>query len=133
MELADVTDSKSVGSNTVRVRPPPSAPKKAGICPNRHIPAFLVLGGANPHCAGRAWMHDSACPKFRTMRNQQSKHDSTTPPHFRPLASGVLFLVRREGEPAFCGSCMDARWRSHRVGTRTCRPQRPQRHGCLIK
>ena len=27
MELADVTDSKSVGSNTVRVRPPPSAPK----------------------------------------------------------------------------------------------------------
>ncbi len=45
MELADVTDSKSVGSNTVRVRPPPSAPKKAGICPNRHIPAFLVLGG----------------------------------------------------------------------------------------
>ena len=26
MELADVTDSKSVGSDTVRVRPPPSAP-----------------------------------------------------------------------------------------------------------
>ena len=29
MELADVTDSKSVGSNTVRVRPPPPAPKEA--------------------------------------------------------------------------------------------------------
>ncbi len=28
MELADVTDSKSVGSDTVRVRPPPSAPEK---------------------------------------------------------------------------------------------------------
>ena len=28
MELADVTDSKSVGSDTVRVRPPPPAPCK---------------------------------------------------------------------------------------------------------
>ena len=28
MELADVTDSKSVGSDTVRVRPPLPAPKK---------------------------------------------------------------------------------------------------------
>ena len=40
MELADVTDSKSVGSNTVRVRPPPPAPEK-------HLPVsgrrFLVL------------------------------------------------------------------------------------------
>ena len=73
MELADVTDSKSVGSNTVRVRPPPSAPK---IIPRS--------------------------------------------------TSGVLFLVRREGEPATCGSCMDARWRSRKVGARTRRPQRPQ-------
>ena len=28
MELADVLDSKSSGSDTVRVRPPPPAPKK---------------------------------------------------------------------------------------------------------
>lgn len=28
MELADVPDSKSGGSDTVRVRPPPPAPKK---------------------------------------------------------------------------------------------------------
>ena len=29
MELADVLDSKSSGSDTVRVRPPPPAPEKA--------------------------------------------------------------------------------------------------------
>ena len=39
-----------------------------------------------------ARMRDSACPKFRTMRNQQSKHDSTTPPHFRQLNErGIIF------------------------------------------
>ena len=78
-----------------------------------------------------ARMRDSACPKFRTMRNQQSKHDvqgctiavaqsrrkdaptQTTairqPRYtFARSTSGVLFLVRREGEPATCGSCKDA-------------------------
>ena len=70
MELADVTDSKSVGSNTVRVRPPPSAPKKAGLCLNRHNPAFFGDGGANSHGAGRARMHDSG----RT----ESLHDAAT-------------------------------------------------------
>ena len=71
MELADVTDSKSVGSNTVRVRPPPSAPKKAGLCLNRHSPAFFGAGGANSHSAGKARMHDSGRPK--------SLHDAATP------------------------------------------------------
>ena len=39
-----------------------------------------------------ARMRDSACPKFRTMRNQQSKHDSTTPLHFRPLNKRGIFF-----------------------------------------
>lgn len=63
-----------------------------------------------------ARMRDSACPKFRTMRNQQSKHDvhgctiavaqsrctmqrpkrpqfdTPAPPHFRPLNErGIIF------------------------------------------
>ena len=52
-----------------------------------------------------ARMRDSACPEFRTMRNQQSKHDSTTlPSHSFPRStSGVLFLVRRVREHATCG------------------------------
>ena len=74
MELADVTDSKSVGSNTVRVRPPPSAPKKQG---------------------------------------------------YAKTGIALLFWCRG-GELALCGSCKDARWRSHKVGARTRRPQRPQ-------
>ena len=37
LELADEADSKSVGSDTVRVRPPPPAPKK-----NPHLSATSV-------------------------------------------------------------------------------------------
>ena len=57
---------------------------------------------ATTQTTANARMRDSACPKFRTMRNQQSKHDSTTPPHYTFVrsTSGVLFLVRREGELA---------------------------------
>ena len=44
MELADVTDSKSVGSNTVRVRPPPSAPKNNTPLNKRGI-IFGAAGG----------------------------------------------------------------------------------------
>ena len=78
-----------------------------------------------------ARMRDSACPKFRTMRNQQSKHDvqgckmavaqsrrkdaptqTTAIRHPATLSpaqqAGYYFLVRREGEPATCGSCKDA-------------------------
>ncbi len=90
MELADVTDSKSVGSNTVRVRPPPSAPKI--ITPLNEWGYYFWCGGReNPQFAGRARMRDNACPKFRTMRNQQSKHNST--PATFPLSQTVIVLL----------------------------------------
>ena len=104
MELADVTDSKSVGSNTVRVRPPPSAPKSVTPLNEWGYTFYVLVGGktrnlrvvqgctmavaqsrrkdAPTPTTANARMRDSACPKFRTMRNQQSKHDSTAPPHF---------------------------------------------------
>ena len=50
------------------------------------------LHDAATQTTANARMRDSACPKFRTMRNQQSKHDSTTPPHFRQLNErGIIF------------------------------------------
>ena len=156
MELADVTDSKSVGSNTVRVRPPPSAPKS--VTPlNEWGYTFYVLVGARTRnlrvvqgctmavAQSRCTMQRpqrpqfdiplhfrplnkrgiifgaagartrnlrvvQGCtivlaPSFARMRNQQSKHNSTTlPSHSFPRStSGVLFLVRRVREHATCG------------------------------
>ena len=75
MELADVTDSKSVGSNTVRVRPPPSAPKS--VTPlNEWGYTFLCVGGwENTQLAGKAWMpYKMNAQSFARMRNQQSVH-----------------------------------------------------------
>ena len=126
MELADVTDSKSVGSNTVRVRPPPSAPKS--VTPlNEWGYTFCVLVGGRT----RNLRVVQGC----TMAVAQSRRkDAPTPttairhPATLPLPQtgiALLFLVLG-GELALCGSCMDARWRSHRVGARTRRPQRPQ-------
>ena len=82
MELADVTDSKSVGSNTVRVRPPPSAPKS--VTPlNEWGYTFCVLGGANSHCAGKARMPNkmnaqsfARCETNKAFINVQRMHDS---------------------------------------------------------
>ena len=45
MELADVTDSKSVGSNTVRVRPPPSAPKSVTPLNEWGYIFYVLVGG----------------------------------------------------------------------------------------
>jgi hypothetical protein len=82
MELADVTDSKSVGSNTVRVRPPPSAPKS--VTPlNEWGYTFCVLGGANSHGAGKARMpykmnaqSFARCETNKAFINVQRMHDS---------------------------------------------------------
>ena len=110
MELADVTDSKSVGSNTVRVRPPPSAPSNKPTLFMRGLIAFVPMAGGRtrnlrvaqgcamavtqsrctmhrPPTTANARMRDSACPRFRTdaKPTEQARFDNPTPPHFHPL------------------------------------------------
>ena len=117
MELADVTDSKSVGSNTVRVRPPPSAPSNKPTLFMRGLIAFVPMAGVEPAICGSrkdarwrshkvgARCTDHQRPQtqgcvivlaqgFARMRNQQSKHDSTTPPRHTSTrsTSGVIIF-----------------------------------------
>ena len=94
MELADVTDSKSVGSNTVRVRPPPSAPK---IAPRSLAGCYFWCGGReNPHCAGRARMHDSG--RTKSLQGRSDPNDRiSTPRHTSTITNrhSPAFLVPR--------------------------------------
>ena len=97
-------NSKSVGSNPVRVRPPPSAPKS--VTPlNEWGYTFCVLVGGRT----RNLRVVQGC----TMAVAQSRRkDAPTPttairhPATLPLPQtgiALLFLVRRVREPATCG------------------------------
>ena len=48
LELADEADSKSVGSDTVRVRPPPPAPIKRKYDHKVVFSLYFCLYGSNP-------------------------------------------------------------------------------------
>ena len=100
----------------------------ATLSPAQQAGYYFWCGGwENPQLAGKAWRpYKMNAQSFARMRNQQSKHDvqgctiavaqsrrkdaptQTTairqPRHtFARSTSGVLFLVRWEGEPATCG------------------------------
>ena len=132
MELADVTDSKSVGSNTVRVRPPPSAPKS--VTPlNEWGYTFCVLGGANSHGAGKARMpykmnaqSFARCETNKAFINVQRMHDGGRTKSLHDAATQTTAIRHPRytsantnrhspaffgavGELALCGSCKDAR------------------------
>ena len=135
MELADVTDSKSVGSNTVRVRPPPSAPKSVTPLNEWGYTFCVLVGGRTRNLRVRhgclikwtpkvsqgcetnrafinvQWMQDGGRTKSAQGRADPNDRNSTTPLHFRPLNKrGIIF------------GAAGGRTRNLRV-----------RHGCLIK
>ena len=121
-----MTDSKSVGSNTVRVRPPPSAPKNNTPLNKRGI-IFWCGGRENPQLAGKAWMpykmnaqSFARCETNRAFINVQGctiavaqsryarMHKDS---HTKPLHDATAQMA---------------------VGARTRRPKRPQTQGCVI-
>ena len=127
MELADVTDSKSVGSNTVRVRPPPSAPSNKPTLFMRGLIAFVPTAGgrtrnlrvvqgctmavaqsrskdAPTQTTANARMRDSACPKFRKDAKPTEQAHFDTPATFLLSQTSITLLFWcRGGELALCG------------------------------
>ncbi len=93
MELADVTDSKSVGSNTVRVRPPPSAPKS--VTPlNEWGYTFYVLVGGRTRILRVVHGCTMAVAQSRcTMQRPQRPQFDTPPRH--------TFAITNRHSPAF--------------------------------
>ena len=90
-----MTDSKSVGSNTVRVRPPPSAPKKAGLCLNRYSPAFFGAGGVRTRTVRVVQGCTMAVAQSRcTMqRPKRPQFDNPAPLPLQQTGIALLFLV----------------------------------------
>ena len=106
MELADVTDSKSVGSNTVRVRPPPSAPKS--VTPlNEWGYTFCVLVGGRT----RNLRVVQGCTMAVAQSRRKDAPTQTTairhpaPLHFRSLNKrGIIFWCGGRENPQLAGS-----------------------------
>ena len=96
-------NSKSVGSNTVRVRPPPSAPKSVTPLIEWGYTFCVLVGGRT-----RNLRVVHGC---KMAVAQSRRKDAPTPTTairqprytFARSTSGVLFLVLGEGEPATCG------------------------------
>ena len=105
MELADVTDSKSVGSNTVRVRPPPSAPKS--VTPlNEWGYTFCVLVGGRT----RNLRVVQGCTMAVAQSRRKDAPTQTTairhpaPLHFRSLNKrGIIFWCGGRENPQLAG------------------------------
>ena len=106
--MADVTDSKSVGSDTVWVRVPPSAPRRSKVrfaptsffClrqKRRHPHApLLLLSNCDPLC----WLAVGRPPAafFSNRRSRGAPVPSR--PGGRPLCSGVFFLPMAKKTPS---------------------------------
>ena len=83
------------------------------------------LHDAATQTTANARMRDSACTEFRTMRNQQSKHDSTPPPRYISLSqTGIVLLFWCWGANSHCAG--KARMPYKMNAQRLCRTQSPQ-------
>ena len=89
--MADVTDSKSVGSDTVWVRVPPSAPRRSKV---RFAPVFFLPA------AKKDAIRTLPCSSFPTATrfagSQLAGRPAGGKKRGRPLCSGVFFCLRQK-------------------------------------
>ena len=155
MELADVTDSKSVGSNTVRVRPPPSAPKS--VTPlNEWGYTFYVLVGGRTRILRVVHGCTIAVEQSRCTMQRPKRPHFDTPRHISLSQTGIslLFLVPggrtrtvRVVQGCTIAVAQSRYARMHKdshtkplhdataqmaVDAQMQRPKRPQTQGCVI-
>ena len=125
MELADVTDSKSVGSNTVRVRPPPSAPSNKPTLFMRGLIAFVPTAGGRTRnlrvVQGCVIVLAPSFARCETNRASTIRRPSTLSPNQR---AGLHFICVGGWEnPQLAGKA----WMPYKMNAqRLCRMQSPQ-------
>lgn len=116
--------------------------KKAGLCLNRHSPAFFGAGGCELALCGSC--KDARWRSHRVAARCSDPNDRNSTPRytFAHSMSGVLFLVRRVREPALAGKArmpykMNAQSFKHgclKAAALSChtmwQPKRLTRHGC---
>ena len=108
--MADVTDSKSVGSDTVWVRVPPSAPRRSKVrfaptsffcLRQKKTPSARSLAPPfqlRPALLARSWQAALRAAFFSNRRSRGGPVPSR--PGGRPLCSGVFFLPAAKKTPS---------------------------------
>ena len=92
MELADVTDSKSVGSNTVWVRVPPPAPKEIRVVTSILFFFIFVNVGREPNTHNERYSEGGASCVINRIANA-SAFESHRRQHKKKDCQAILFSL----------------------------------------
>ena len=104
MELADVLDSKSCGGDTVRVRPPPPAPKKNNRIERSVVFLFNVVKGGEQEGEPHSGSEENSPVDCFCRRGRVAAAAAQRPPHWicsltKKLKYGILHLKTTTAVP----------------------------------